>query len=130
VSAGGLSARVQRRVSGWLLPLAVLVGVVEGCAGAIPGAGYKVAVGLVRDLDAVAAEPAGDLGDRHALGSGGVVVAQRVRDELRRQAGFLGGPLEGFLVAAADDQLVLPSLEQVPIAGRAVLVDGLAGIDR
>src|SRR6185437_5931673 len=38
------------------------------------------------------------------------------------------GPLEVFLVAAADDELVLAALEQVPVAGGAVLGDVL--VDR
>src|SRR5262249_3978291 len=34
--------------------------------GAVPGSGDEVAVDLVGDLDALVAEPAGDLGDRDA----------------------------------------------------------------
>jgi hypothetical protein len=55
-----------------------------------------------------------------------------VRDELWRQRCPGGGSLEVFLVAAADDELVLAALEQVPVAGGAVLggvlVDGLADV--
>ncbi len=99
------------------LAAAFLVGAVEGGAGAVQGAGHEVAVDLVGDLDAVVAEPAGDLGDRDAFGQGGggIQVAQRVRYELRRQARSGGGPLEVLLVAAADDELVLAALEQVPV---------------
>jgi hypothetical protein len=72
-----------------------------------------VAVDPVGDLDALVAEPAGDLGDRNALGQRGrgVEVAQRVRGELRRQPRLRSEALEVLLVAAAHDQLVLPALE-------------------
>jgi hypothetical protein len=67
--------------------------VVEDGPGAVPGGGDEVAVDPVGDLDALVAEPAGDLGDRDTLGQGGggVAVAQRVRDELRRRSRLLGG---------------------------------------
>jgi hypothetical protein len=42
-------------------------GIVEDGAGAVPGGGHKVTVDLVGDLDALVAEPVGDLGDRDAL---------------------------------------------------------------
>jgi len=60
------------------LPTAGLIGGIEGSAGAVEGRGDEVAVDLVGDLDAVVAEPAGDLGDRDAFGQrgGGVQVAQ------------------------------------------------------
>src|SRR5689334_12965781 len=75
---------------------AFLVGGVKGSAGAVQGGGNEVAVDLVGDLDAGMAEPAGDLGDRDALGQRdrGVQVAQGVRDELRREPGPGSGPLE------------------------------------
>jgi hypothetical protein len=46
-------------------------GVVEDGAGAVPRGGHEVAVDLVGDLNAVVAEPAGDLGDRDAFGQTG-----------------------------------------------------------
>jgi hypothetical protein len=49
-------------------------------------------------------------------------------DELRRQSCPGGGPLEVFLVAAADDQIVLTALDQVPVGRGAVLGDML--VDR
>src|SRR5713226_6015911 len=61
-------------------------------------------------------------------------MAQRVRDKLRRQAGFGRGPGEVLLVAAADDKLVLAPLVEVAVAGRAVvgdvLVDGVGDVLR
>jgi hypothetical protein len=83
------------------------MGSVEGGAGAVEGGGDEVAVDLVGDLDALVAEPAGDLGDRDTLGQrgGGVEVAQRVRDELRRQPRPRSSPLEVLLVAAATTSL-------------------------
>ena len=51
-----------------------------------------------------------------------------MRDELRREPRFRSGPLEVILVAAADDQLVLAALKQVPVSGGAVLGDVL--VDR
>jgi hypothetical protein len=54
--------------------------------------------------------------------------AAAVGDELRRQPCPGGGPLEVFLVAAADDQLVPAALEQVPLGGGALLGDVL--VDR
>jgi hypothetical protein len=52
----------------------------------------------------------------------------------QRETGFLSGPPKVLLVAAADDELVLPALEQVPVAGRAVsgdvLVDSLVDLLR
>jgi len=39
-------------------------GIVEDGAGAVPGGGHEVAVDLIGDLDALVAEPPGDLGDR------------------------------------------------------------------
>jgi hypothetical protein len=51
-----------------LLTAAGLVGSVEGGAGAVEGCGDEMAVDLVGDLDALVAEPAGDVGDRDALG--------------------------------------------------------------
>ena len=73
-----------------------VVGGVKGGAGAVEGAWDKVAVGLVGDLNALMAEPARHLGDRDALRQrgGGVQVAQRVRDELRRQPRLGGRALE------------------------------------
>src|SRR5579862_8884193 len=50
-------------------------GVVKDGPGAVPGGGDEVAVYLVGDLDALVPEPAGDLGDRDALGQGGGCVA-------------------------------------------------------
>src|SRR5690242_6893739 len=93
-------------------------GVVEDGAGAVPRGGHEVAVDLVGDLNAGVAEPAGDRGDRDAFGQRGrgIQVAERVRDELWRQPGLGGGALEIFLIATADDELVLPSLEEVAVA--------------
>ncbi len=53
-----------------------------------------------------------------------------MRDELRRQAGPGGGALEVFLVAAADDELVLAALKQVPVGRGAVLADRLVHVLR
>ena len=80
-------------------------------------------VDLVGDFDALVTKPAGHLGDRDAFGQRGrsVQMAQRVRDELRRQPGTGGGALEVLLIGAADDELVLPALEQVAVGRRAVL---------
>ena len=60
------------------LPAAGLVGGAEGGAGSVEVGGDEVAVDLVGHLDALVAEPAGDVGDGDALGQGGggVVVAQ------------------------------------------------------
>jgi hypothetical protein len=57
------------------------------------------------------------------------MVAQRVRDELRREPCFRCGPCEVLLIAAADDEFVLAALEQVPVAGGAV-VGGDVLVDR
>src|SRR5260370_381203 len=51
-------------------------------------------------------------------------MAQRVRDELRREAAFGCGPGEVLLVAAADDKLAFAPLVEVAVAGRAVVGDG------
>lgn len=51
-----------------LMAAAFLVGAVEGGAGAGEGGRDEVAVDLVRDLDAVVTEPAGDFGNRDTLG--------------------------------------------------------------
>jgi hypothetical protein len=53
------------------LPAAGLVGRVESGAGAVEGGRDKATLDLVDDLDAVVAEPAGDLGDRDAFGQRG-----------------------------------------------------------
>jgi hypothetical protein len=114
--------------------LALTVSSVEEGASTVEGTGHEVTVDLVRDLDAFVAEPAGHLGDRDPLSQRGrcVQVAQRVRDELRRQPGPGGGTLEVLLVGAADDELVLAALEQVTVRGGAVLgnllVDRLADV--
>src|SRR5260370_35770966 len=50
-------------------------------------------------------------------------MAQRVRDELRREAGFGCGPGEVLLVAAADDKLAFAPLVEVAVGGRAVVGD-------
>ena len=67
-----------------------------------------MSIDLVRDLDALVPEPAGDLGDRDALGKGDgrVAVAERVRDELPRQSCLYGGAGEVFLVGTTDYVLV------------------------
>src|SRR5260370_40377176 len=61
-------------------------------------------------------------------------MAQRVRDELRREAGFGCGPGEVLLVAAADDKLAFAPLVEVAVAGRAVVgdvfVDGVGDVLR
>jgi hypothetical protein len=93
-----------------------------------------VAVDLVGALDAVMAEPARDVSDGDVLGQcgGGVEVAEGVGDEVGGEPGPSGGALEGLLVGAAGDELVLTALEQVPVGGGAVagdvLVDGLADV--
>src|ERR1700685_2278631 len=89
---------------------------------------YGLGRNLVGDLDALVAEPTGNVGDGDALGQGvgGVVAAQRVGDELRGQPDPGSGALEVFLVGAADDELVLAALEQVPVAGGAVIGGVLA----
>jgi len=75
-------AAVERAVSASDIPgrlaAGFVVGTVEGGTGTLKGAGDEVAVDLVRDLDALVAEPARHLGDRDALGqcSGGIEVAQ------------------------------------------------------
>ena len=73
-----------------------------------------MAVDLMGDLDALVPEPARDLGDRDTSGQGDgrVTVAQRVRDELRRQPGPCGGAAKVLLVSAADHELVLAALER------------------
>jgi hypothetical protein len=50
-----------------LVSAAFVVGAVEGRAGAVEGRRDEVAVDLVGDLDAVVAEPAGDLRDRDSF---------------------------------------------------------------
>jgi hypothetical protein len=50
-----------------LVAAADLVGVTQDDTGTIEGGGDEVTVDLVSDLDALVAEPAGDLGDGDAL---------------------------------------------------------------
>ena len=59
------------------------------------------------------------------LGDGCVAVAQCVRDELRRQSRLPGGAAEVLLVGAADHELALAALEQVPVRGGPVAGDVL-----
>ena len=81
------------------------VGLVQCSACAVPCAGHQVPVDAVGDLDAAVAEPLGHVGDRDApaQGGGAEAMAQRVRDELRRQAGLAGGAGEAMSSQTCTD---------------------------